>query len=41
MEKGLMRVVKVINRDEHGGGACGAVGAQNAAKYNTCNVGNH
>lgn len=41
MKKGLMRFVKVINRDGHGEGACGAVRARNAAKYNTSNVGNH
>lgn len=40
-EKRSYEVVKVINRDGHGGGARGAVGARNAAKYNTCNVGNH
>lgn len=40
-EKRSYEVVKVINRDEHGGGACWAVRARNAAKYNTCKSGIH
>ena len=43
-EKRSDEVVKVINRDERGAGGGGCLWgcrARNAAKYNTCNVGNH
>ena len=41
MKKGLMRSLRSSIEMSMGGGACVAVGARNAAKYNTCNVGNH
>ena len=40
-EKRSFEVFKVINRDEHVGGACEAIRALTAAEYNACNLYNY